>query len=286
MNKRTKEVSHNLENSPDMFLTSLKSRIKMNSRLKQQALFAIRLLSPLRPQTFFKGLVSYIWFIKDLWRFKQMGGEVRILDCYPCLFDRTAKTTFDAQYIYQAAWAAKRIYLERPDHHVDIGSHLAFVTQLTAFTKVEFIDIRPAEIQLEGFSVRTGSITQLPLDTASVSSISSMHVIEHIGLGRYGDPLQINGPQAACKEISRVLRPGGRAYISVPIGRPRIGFNGLYVFDAEQFPCLFDNCRVLDFAYIDCDGSFVESYDYASAEIREVAGGLDFGLGIYVLEKQ
>lgn len=269
-----------------MSFASLKTLIKRNPQLKRGALLATRLLAPLRPTTFLGGLAGYVWFVRDLIRFKGMGGEARILDCYPCLFDRTATTSFDAQYIYQAAWAAKRICQQHPENHVDIGSHLSFVTLLTAFTKVDFIDIRPADIAIDGFRSIPGSITKIPLPDASISSISSMHVIEHIGLGRYGDPLQVDGPRLACKEITRVLRAGGRAYVSVPIGRARIGFNGLYVFDAADFPENFENCRVVDFSYVDCDGSFNDACDHRMVQIRETIGGLDFGLGIYVLEKQ
>jgi SAM-dependent methyltransferase len=269
-----------------MTFTLLKEWIKEDPARKRASFFLIRFLSPLSPSTFIKGILNYWWFIRDLLKFRSMGGRAELLDCYPCLFDKTLTTSFDAQYLYQAAWGAKKIYEHRPDTHFDIGSHLSFVTQLAAFTKVDFIDIRPADITIDGFRSIPGSITKLPLQDASISSISSMHVIEHIGLGRYGDPLQVDGPLLACKEISRVLRVGGRAYISVPIGRARVGFNGLYVFDAANFPKYFDNCRVVDFAYVDCDGSFNDACDHKMVQLRETTGGLDFGLGIYVLEKQ
>ena len=35
----------------------------------------------------------------------------------------------------------------------------------------------------------------------SLSSVSCMHVIEHIGLGRYGDPINQNGDKFAINEI-------------------------------------------------------------------------------------
>jgi len=233
-----------------------------------------------------KAIIGYLRFFYDLRQFKRIGGKIETLDWYPCLFDRTPTTAFDAQYLYQAAWGAKKIFEARPEVHFDVGSHLGFVTQLAAFTKVEFIDIRPADIRLSGFGVRKGLITDLPLPDGSIASISSMHVIEHIGLGRYGDPIQLDGPQCACRELSRVLQVGGRAYVSVPIGRPRVGFNGLFVFDPVVFPEYFESCEVVDFSYVDTDGAFYESLDYRSVVLQESTSGMDFGLGIYILQKK
>lgn len=264
---------------------SLKKWIKKNETFKRAALCAYRVLGPLAPPHMLRGMVNYLWFLADLRRFKRMGGKADFLDWYPCLFDKTATTGFDAQYLYQAAWGARKIFEAAPEQHVDVGSHLGFVTQLAAFTRVEFIDIRPAEINLKNFGVRKGSITALPVEDGSIESISSMHVIEHIGLGRYGDPIQSDGPQVACREIARVLKPGGKAYISVPIGRPRVGFNGLYVFDAVEFASYFPACKVVAFSCVDADGTFRQDIDHRSAKIDESRSGGDFGLGIYVLQK-
>ena len=36
----------------------------------------------------------------------------------------------------------------------------------------------------------------------SVDSLSCMHVIEHIGLGRYGDPINAKGDELAAGELT------------------------------------------------------------------------------------
>jgi len=46
----------------------------------------------------------------------------------------------------------------------------------------------------------------------------AISVIEHIGIGHYGDPSAGSGDCATVCEIARVLRPGGRALITVPFG--------------------------------------------------------------------
>ena len=58
-----------------------------------------------------------------------------------------------------------------------------------------------------------------------------MHTIEHIGLGRYGDPLDVQGDRRALAELQRVVAPGGSLLVVVPIGEPRIQFNAHRIYD-------------------------------------------------------
>jgi SAM-dependent methyltransferase len=61
-----------------------------------------------------------------------------------------------------------------------------------------------------------------------------MHVIEHIGLGRYGDPLDPAGDEKAITELKRVVAPGGSLFFVVPLGaQPRIEFNAHRVYSLD-----------------------------------------------------
>ena len=64
---------------------------------------------------------------------------------------------------------------------------------LTTITDVTFIDIRPLELKLDRYTGKKGSIVALPFGDGSVSSLSCLHVVEHVGLGRYGDPIDPDG---------------------------------------------------------------------------------------------
>jgi ubiquinone/menaquinone biosynthesis C-methylase UbiE len=99
---------------------------------------------------------------------------------------------------------------------------------------VEFYDYRPANIVLANLHCGAADLCQLPFDDASVQSLSCMHTIEHIGLGRYGDPLDALGDQKALKELQRVLAPGGNLLIVVPVGKPRIQFNAHRIYDPSM----------------------------------------------------
>ena len=81
----------------------------------------------------------------------------------------------------------------------------------------------------------SGSINQLPFAEDSVELISSSYGIEHIGLGRYSEPLDPEGSRKAAHELSRVLAPGGNLYVSAPCGRSYIAFNAHRSFDNEEF---------------------------------------------------
>jgi hypothetical protein len=89
-----------------------------------------------------------------------------------------------------------------------------------------------------------------------VESISCLHVAEHIGLGRYGDPLDPHGTEKAARQLERVLAREGRLYFSLPVGRPHTAFNAHRVHDPRAIPELFPQLTLDAFAGVDDDGRF------------------------------
>jgi hypothetical protein len=71
-----------------------------------------------------------------------------------------------------------------------------------------------------------------------------MHTLEHIGLGRYGDPLNPLGDRVAMRELQRVLADGGSLLIVVPVGRPRIQFNAHRIYDPQMIEAEFDQLKL------------------------------------------
>jgi SAM-dependent methyltransferase len=164
-------------------------------------------------------------------------------------------TTPVSFYFYQDTWAFHKIVQQKPDSHLDIGSTALLVGCLAGVLPTISLDFRPLPVQLKGLRTMSGSITQLPFADGSVESISSLCVIEHIGLGRYGDPLDPEGTQKAAQELSRVLAPGGNLYVSAPCGRSYIAFNAHRSFDKEEFINFFPTLTLKEFALVNAQGT-------------------------------
>ena len=80
------------------------------------------------------------------------------------------------------------------------------------------IDVNPYPYRHPNLQPLRGDILRRPFATRSIGAVLAVSVIEHIGIGHYGDPLTEGGDVEAVKEIARVLRRGGRALITVPYG--------------------------------------------------------------------
>lgn len=165
---------------------------------------------------------------------------------YACLDDRTSDTPFDHHYVLHTAWAARVLVHTKPARHIDISSNLFFVAACSAVTPIDFYDFRPADLKLDNLHCHQGDLTKLPFADASVASISCMHVVEHVGLGRYGDPLDADGDLKAMRELARVVSVGGHLLFVVPVGASSIVFNAHRIYSYEQVIGAFPNFIVRD----------------------------------------
>lgn len=215
------------------------------------------IIAPLRTGRFLRIVAAMPRLFSQWKKYVGMTSEVvRRIDWYLQVGDATGTTPFDAHYFYQSAWAARKIAQHRPVLHVDIGSQIDLLAPLSGFVDVEFVDIRPLEVSLSGFRNVKGSILDLPYADQSVHSLSCLHVVEHIGLGRYGDELDARGTWKACKELQRVLSKEGQLYLSTPVGRERVEFNAHRIHSPATILQLFDELHLADFASVDDQGLF------------------------------
>jgi SAM-dependent methyltransferase len=241
---------------------SIKSFIRSRPLLHSSALFVLRIGSSLSMPNVYKITRGYVSYFKDLFRYRRLPGaeKIRILDLYPCVLDKTASTPLDLNYFLQDTWAAEKVFETHPAFHVDVGSTALLVGILAKFTRVCSVDIRPLPVEMEGLESRTGSILSLPFPDKTLESISSLCVIEHIGLGRYGDPLDPGGTDRAAKELERVLAVGGNLYVSVPIDPVgRIFFNAHRSFTFSSFVKKFSQLELVDVSLIQNGQIFSEA---------------------------
>ena len=215
-------------------------------------------------------------YFRDWRRYSRMPNAeaLRFSDSYPQLHDRSRATPFDPHYFYVSGWAMRRIMAHRPAKHVDVGSHNLFADLLSAVVPVTFLDYRPLNARLAGLECVGGNILELPFVANSVESLSCLHVAEHIGLGRYGDPLDPEGTKKAARELGRVQAAGGHLYFALPVGRPRVCFNAHRVHVAETIRQYFSALELVEFSGVHDDGRFVEKVELTEFDSSDYACGL------------
>jgi hypothetical protein len=201
-------------------------------------------------------------------------GVLRVRESYPCLTDWTRHTQFDRHYFYQGMWAASKLASADCEVHVDVGSSVFWVSVVASVVPMVFVDYRPVRIISDRMVSVAGDILSLPFGDGSIRSLSCLHVMEHIGLGRYGDPLDPAGSLKAAKELMRVLAPDGRLLLSVPIGRERVQFNAHRVFAVETVLSIFRYLQLRDLAIVEDAGSFLSSVEPHTVPPCEYGCGL------------
>lgn len=248
--------------------------------------FGVLSLFAFDPRRMLQNLHGLPYFARDLARYARSCRDgnfrVRLLDLFPILSERfDGAGSIGGHYFHQDLWAARKIFQASPEKHIDIGSRIdGFVSHVLTFMPITLIDIRPLQSNISGLHFIQDDATTLDrfLDE-SVSSISSLHAAEHFGLGRYSDPVDPSACYRFMASLERVLRPGGRLYFSVPIGRERVDFNAHRVFAPETVLSGFKRLRLLSFSYVDDCGELHEGSDLSCVP------NLEYGCGLFEFTK-
>lgn len=228
---------------------------------------------------------DYVSYLLDFVRFKvlvaKMDGRFRLSwkDRFSCLGENLSNTSFDSHYVYHPAWAARILANSKSRIHVDISSTLHFCTLMSAFLTVKFYDYRPANLYLSGLTSEAVDLLALPFQDASIDSLSCMHVVEHIGLGRYGDILDPVGDLKAISELKRVVASGGSLLFVVPIGgEPKICFNAHRIYTYEQISGYFSGFELKEFSLVPDDATGCGIVINAT---KDLADAQNYGCGCF-----
>jgi len=215
-----------------------------------------------------KRLRGVVPFARDFAAYRaaalRQGKPLPLLhELYPCLEDRYLSSgNIPEHYFFQDLWAAKLVFESRVAEHYDIGSSIdGFISHISVFTRVRVLDIRPQPSRIENVEFIQGDILNLELENQSIGSLSCLHAAEHIGLGRYGDPLDPLGTEKAARELQRVLAVGGNLYFSLPVGRERTCFNAHRVLSPVSVLGYFDGLQLASFSVVDDSGAFIRDTD-------------------------
>lgn len=224
------------------------------------------------------------WFWKNYREWQQKASpewQARLDDLTPCFGEHkltAADNNAQGHYFLQDLWAGQRVFKFQPAEHYDVASRIdGFVSHVASFCPVKYVDVRALTLQVPGITALQASICQLPFADQSIHSLSSLHALEHVGLGRYGDELDPDGWWKGLKELQRVLAPGGQLLLGTPCGRSRVVFNAHRVFDAEQIIAMMPELKLLEFSLIQDGLATMWKENVSAASARD----LDYGCGLF-----
>jgi hypothetical protein len=185
------------------------------------------------PVAFFLSVKNLPWFFRSYSRFiKEIGPGA--VSSVPTLTDKGAESgSADGHYFWQDLICATWIYQQRKNNHFDVGSRIdGFIAHLLTFMQVTILDVRPLKSNIPNLTVLIGNAQKEFVDeVGTFDSVSSLHSIEHFGLGRYGDEIDPLGHEAGLANIAECVKLGGLLYVSFPIGTPSVEFNSQRVID-------------------------------------------------------
>ena len=236
-----------------------------------------------------KHIVFYMDYLRFRRQAKASGMYFPFGKFYPCLDERnTDSGSASGHYFHQDLLVAKRIFKNNPERHVDVGSRIdGFVAHVAVFRKIEVLDVRPLNTTIPNIIFRQADLMKTDPNLKNYcDSVSSLHAIEHFGLGRYGDSLDYNGHVKGLNSIHGLLKQGGKFYLSVPIGPQRIEFNAHRVFSVNYLiELIHDKYRVDFFSYVNDEGDLIRNANLNSAEVDDNFG-CKYGCGILELTKK
>lgn len=240
----------------------------------------------------FHSLRGSITYLNNLTKFSKMliekKSDFEIKTLYPCLSDRyEGAGSLPLHYFHLDRYVASRIYENAPVLHADIGSRIdGFVAQVSVFRKLEVFDIRQLNYPIQNVTFRQADLMSADFHLKDYcDSISCLHVIEHLGLGRYGDPLDPDGHIKAITNIHKMLKSGGIFYFAAPIGPLRIEYDAHRVFSIRYLLDLFEGLfKVEHFSYISDDNVLFTDVPLTSERIKDNFN-CNYGCGIFELRK-
>ena len=248
----------------------------------------------INPIAMYKFIIGIPFFIKDIFIFFNQGYKSKEKSYFsiglpfPILDERFKKSgSVSGHYFYQDLLVAQRIFENNPSVHLDIGSRVdGFVAHVASFRKIEVLDIRSSEAEVENIKFKRADLMNFDNHLMNYcDSLSCLHALEHFGLGRYNDPIQFDGYLDGLDSIYKILKQGGTFYLSVPIGKQRVEFNGHRVFAVKYLLRLFQDKYIVDnFSFIDDKGNFNKNVEMNDIDIDNNFNCY-YGCGIFEMTK-
>lgn len=246
-----------------------------------------------QPKLILQSAKGWKYYKKDLREIKRQlkgNSDFALADNYPVLRERfETNGDLKSHYFHEDLVVAQRVFENKPQKHVDVGSRVdGFVAHIATFREVEVFDIRPQQTIVKNMKFVTADFMNISPELHNYTdSLSSLNVIEHFGLGRYGDPIDVNGHLKGLENMYMVLKPGGKFYFSTPIGPQRIEFNAHRVFAVAYLLKIFQPLYHIDhFSYVDDHGDLHKDESLADEVDVRSNFGCKFGFAIFEMTKR
>ena len=237
----------------------------------------------------FSSIFLFSGYVVDLFKFrKNYNGELRIV---PSLHDKyLSNGDYEHEYFWQDLFMAQRIFADKPTTHLDIGSRIdGFIANVASFRAVSVLDIREQIVNIPNVTFKQADLmdaSSLENYTGKYESISCLHTIEHFGLGRYGDPIMVDGMDVGFENILSMLSNEGTLYLTTPISnRSYVEFNSNRVTDYKKILETAERLglKIIEFRTVTKAG-VSESYSNASEILMSGVG--DYTLGLFIFRKR
>lgn len=104
------------------------------------------------------------------------------------------------------------------------------------------LDFQPYIFRHPCLQAIRGDLMALPFAPASFDAVVAVSVIEHIGIGHYGEPEATAGDVRAVRQLARTLKRGGRLILTVPFG-VSLTNHWMRVYDSRRLAMLCEAVR-------------------------------------------
>jgi SAM-dependent methyltransferase len=130
----------------------------------------------------------------------------------------------------------------------DIGSATGVFPAMQLEAGIEgcvLFEVRETAVNHPGVDVRILDLSTAEGLQPEFDLVTCLSTIEHVGLGRYGDPLDPWGDLKLARGIERIVKPGGYLVVSFPVGAGCVVFNKHRVYSPLRRAALFEGFEVV-----------------------------------------